>query len=76
MGILSFLFGDSGGSSHNDDVKIEGRRSQDHTHSDGTRGHDIYAARVSCRDGECTEKNAGWGHISVREDGSRTGHVK
>ena len=75
MGILSFLFGDSGNSS-GDEVRIEGRQSHEHTHSDGTSGHDIYAAQVTCRDGECSEKNAEWGHISVREDGSRTGHVK
>lgn len=75
MSILNFLFGGSGGSS-DDNVRIEGRQSKEHTHRDGTRGHDIYAARVSCRGGDCSEKNAGWGHISVGENGSKTGHVR
>lgn len=60
-----------------DEVRIEERQSHEHTHSDGTKGHDIYAAEVSYRDGEPVhESNAGFGHISVGEDGSQSDHVK
>ncbi len=75
MGFFSSLFGGSSESSK-DEVRIEGRQSSHHTHSDGTSGHDVYAAKVSCRGNECSEKNAGWGHISVGDDGSQKGHVK
>jgi len=71
MGIFSFLFGSG------DSVRIEGRQSERHQHSDGTYGRDTYAAKVSYRDGEkVSEKNAGFGHISVSDSGSKTGHVK
>jgi len=71
MGIFSFLFGSG------DSVRIEGRQSERHQHRDGTHGQDTYAAKVSYRGGEKTgEKNAGFGHISVGDDGSKTGHVK
>lgn len=70
MGLFDILFGSG------DNVRIEGRQSDRHSHSDGTMGRDTYAAKVSCRDGVCTEKNAGFGHISVGDDGSQKGHVK
>lgn len=73
MGLFSSLFG----SDSKDEVRIEGRKGNDHTHKDGSSGHDIYAAKVSYRDGNKTgEKNAEFGHVSVKEDGSKTGHLK
>lgn len=51
-------------------VWVEGRASSSHTHNDGTRGRDVYAAKVSYQDGKSVgEKNAGWGH--TQERGSR-----
>lgn len=60
-----------------DEVRIEGRQSREHTHSDGSRGTDTYAAKVTYRDGQkVSEQNAGWGHITNRNDGSSSDHVK
>lgn len=73
MGLFSSLFS----SDSKDEIKIEGRKGNDHTHKDGTSGYDIYAAKVSYRDGNKTgEKNAEFGHVSVKEDGSKTDHLK
>lgn len=78
MGLFDFLFGSGSSSSGSrDEVRIEGRQSKRHQHNDGTWGRDIYAAEVSCRDGEkVSERNAGWGHVSVGDDGSKSDHLK
>jgi hypothetical protein len=52
-----------------DEVKIEGRLSDEHTHKDGTRGRDIYAAKVAYRDGKKVhETDAGWGHVHWHDE--------
>jgi len=52
-----------------DEVVVEGRLSDEHTHKDGTKGRDAYAAKVSYRDGKkVDEKNANWGHAHYDED--------
>jgi len=52
-----------------DEVKVEGRLGDEHTHKDGTKGRDAYAAKVSYRDGKkVDEKNAGWGHARYDDD--------
>jgi len=54
-----------------DEVKIEGRLSDEHEHNDGTKGRDAYAARVSYRDGEkVDERDAGWGHAHYNDKDS------
>lgn len=54
---------------------IEGRESKTHTHKDGSKGTDTYAAEVVYRDNSVVnEKDSGFGHIS---NGSSTpDHVK
>ncbi len=50
-------------------VFIEGRKSRTHTHKNGTRGKDIYAAKVTYKGGKkMSEKSAGWGHIRIRSN--------
>jgi len=52
-----------------DEVKVEGRLGHEHTHRDGTKGKDAYAAKVAYRDGEKVyEKDAGWGHAPYEEN--------
>lgn len=52
-----------------DEVKVEGRLSNEHTHKDGTKGRDAYAAKVSYRNGvKVDERDAGWGHAHWQED--------
>ena len=51
-----------------DGVFIEGRQSKTHTHRDGTKGKDTYAAKVTYKDGvKVSEKNAGWSHIKSKK---------
>ena len=77
MGWFSDLFGSDNDSSETYEVKIEGRKSENHKHKDGSSGHDIYAAKVTYKNGEkISEKNAGYGHVSVDKNGNQKSHVK
>ena len=79
MGWFSDLFGSDNNSSDETEykVKIEGRKSENHRHKDGSNGHDIYAAKVTYKNNEkISEKNANFGHISVNENGDQKNHVK
>ena len=56
------------GNKPKDEVRVEGRLSKEHTHKDGTKGRDAYAARVVYRNGKkVDERNAGWGHVHWKE---------
>ena len=76
MGWLSDIAGAVGLSSGTKQgTFIEGRASKEHTHNDGSSGRDIYAAKVSYKDGEkVAEKDAKFGHIS--ENSPNGDHVK
>lgn len=82
MGFLSDLFdaidttlGVKTESESEREVRIEGRESDPHQHSDGSYGTDTYAAKVIYENGEKVhESNAGWGHISNGSD--KSDHVK
>ena len=79
MGWFSDLFGSDNDSDNETkyEVKIEGRKSENHKHKDGSSGHDIYATKVTYKNGEkISEKNANYGHVSVDEAGNQKGHVK
>lgn len=55
--------------SSKDEVKVEGRLGNEHTHKDGTKGRDAYAAKVSYRDGKnIDERNAKWGHVHYDDE--------
>lgn len=55
--------------SSKDEVKVEGRLGNEHTHKDGTKGRDAYAAKVSYRDGKnIDERNAEWGHAHYDDE--------
>lgn len=57
-----------------DEVRIEGRLSKEHTHNNGTRGCDIYAAKVIYHNGKKVyEKNAHWGHAHYNEEDDDSG---
>ena len=56
------------------EVKVEGRLSKEHIHNNGTRGRDIYAAKVIYHNGkEIFERNAHWGHAHLNEEDNDNG---
>ena len=57
------------------EVRIEGRESRPHHHSDGSYGTDTYAAKVIYENGiKIHESDAGFGHISNGSENPN--HVK
>ncbi len=48
-----------------DEVRVEGRLSDEHTHNDDTKGRDAYAARVAYRDGRKLVKKMPVGDIHI-----------
>jgi len=48
-----------------DEVRVEGRLSDEHTHNDDTKGRDAYAARVAYRDGRKLVKRCRLGTFTL-----------